>query len=118
MDARSTREVFEDHLELADRGEVEADIARNFAPDCVLLTGYGVFRGHAGVRDAAALLARQLPEGRFVYRTRLCEDDVAFLEWTGDSAPSRIPDGADSFVIRDGRIQTMTIHYTVESKTA
>jgi hypothetical protein len=38
MDERSTEHVFEDHLALAQRGDVEADLARNFAPDCVLLT--------------------------------------------------------------------------------
>jgi hypothetical protein len=29
-----------------------------------------------------------------------------------------VRDGADTFLIRDGRIQIMTIHYTVERKAA
>lgn len=40
--------------------------------------------------------------------------DVGFLEWTARAADgSRVEDGADSFVIRDGRIRAQTIHYTV-----
>lgn len=113
---RSTQDVFEDHLGLADAQDVATDIARNFAADCVLLTGYGVFRGHAGVREAAALLQRQLPDARFTYRTRMHEGEIAFLEWEAEATTASVHDGADSFLIRDGRIVAMTIHYTVRPK--
>ncbi len=114
--SRSTIEVFEDHLDLALKGDVATDIARNFSDECVLLTGYGVFRGHEGVREAADLLARQLPDARFEYVTRLFHDEVAFLEWRGYSEEAGVDDGADSFFIRDGRIRVMTIHYTVRDQ--
>lgn len=114
--ARGTREVLDDHLALADRGELETDIARNFDPGCVLLTSFGVFRGHAGVRRAAALLAHQLPQGHFTYRARLCHGELAFLQWDGDAAQGQVRDGADSFLIRDGRIHTMSIHYSVQPR--
>jgi hypothetical protein len=113
MSDRSTDEVFQDHLELAQQGNVEGDIARNFAPDCVLLTSYGVFRGHAGVRAAAALLDEQIGRTRYTYRTRLSHGEVAFLEWSAETERAIVDDGADSYWIRDGRIQVMTIHYTV-----
>ena len=60
MNERSTEEVLRDHLALAQLGDIETDIARNMAPDCVLMTSYGVFRGHEGVRDAAKLLDDQI----------------------------------------------------------
>jgi hypothetical protein len=113
---RSTEEVLEDHLALAQQGEVERDLARNLAPDCVLLTSYGVFRGHAGVRAAAALLDEQIGRTPYVYRTRLWHGELAFLEWTAESERAWIDDGADSYWIRDGRIQVMTIHYTVHRR--
>jgi len=117
MDSRSTEDVFLDHLARARRGDVEGDIQRNFSPDCVLLTTYGTFRGHEGVRAAARLLERQLgPGARYEYRTRVWDGEVAFLEWTADTERATVPDGADSFVIRDGRISAMTIHYTVQLK--
>jgi hypothetical protein len=114
--ARSTAEVFEDHLARADRGDVEGDIAANFAPDCVLLTSYGRFDGHSGVRAAAALLAEQAPEAKYLYTQRSVHGEIAFLEWTAVGRNAIIDDGADTFLIRDDRIHTMTIHYTVDSE--
>jgi len=116
MPIRSTQEVFDDHLQLARQGDIETDIARNYAEDCVLLTTYGVFKGHDGVREAAVLLDRQLPDARFVYRTRLVYGEIAFLEWTGESEHFRVEDGTDTFLIRDGKIQVMTFHYTLTTK--
>ena len=111
---RSTEEVFRDHLALAQAGDLETDLARNFAPECVLLTSFGTFRGHEGVRAAARLLAAQLGPAAYEYRTTLWSGDVAFLEWTAATERARVPDGADSFLIQAGRIRAMTIHYSVQ----
>jgi hypothetical protein len=111
---RSAREVFDDHLARADRGDVEGDIAANFATDCVLLTTYGRFEGSDGIRAAAELLAQQVPNARYEYTQRATHGDIAFLEWTAVGDGAAVRDGADSFLIRGGRVQVMTIHYTVE----
>jgi len=111
---RSSAEVFDDHLGRADRRDVDGDLAANFAPDCVILTTYGRFDGHAGARAAYALLTRQLPEARYRYTQRAVHGAIAFLEWTAAGRGGRIRDGADSFLVRNGRIEVMTIHYTVE----
>jgi hypothetical protein len=112
--ARSTREVYEDHLRLANDNDLEADLARNVAEDVVMLTGRGVFRGHDGVRELARQLMSEIPSGRWTYVTQLFEGPMAFLEWTVDEGPFRIRDGADSYLIEGGRIRMQTIHYTVE----
>ena len=114
MAGRTAREVLDDHLQLAADWDFETDLERNFADDVVLLTGYGVFRGKEGVRAKAKLLAEQLPGGRWTYRNVMAEGELGFLEWTGEGENgARVEDGADSYVIRDGRIRAMTIHYTV-----
>ncbi len=113
---RSASEVFEDHLILAQEGRLEEDLRRNCAEDIVLLTNYGTFRGHDGVREAAGLLNRQLPGGNFGYEVKLCHDNMCFLHWTGDSKDSNVADGADSFLIEDGKIKIQTIFYTVHGK--
>jgi len=110
---RSVVEVFEDHLARALIGDLEGDIAANFAPDCVLLTTYGRHDGHDGVRAAAAMLARHLPGGRIRYTNRLVHDEVAFLEWTAEAPGVCVRDGTHTLVIRDGRIEVVTVHYTV-----
>ncbi|MDX1487076.1 MAG: nuclear transport factor 2 family protein [Acidiferrobacterales bacterium] len=116
MKSRSVVEVFEDHLALAQRGDVETDLARNFAPDCVLLTSYGVFHGHDGARRAAQLLDEQIGKTTYIYRTKLFHGELAFLEWSASTDRAWIEDGADSYWIHDGRIRVMTAHYTVHPR--
>ncbi len=111
---RTAREVLDDHLRLANGWAFEEDLARNFSDDIVLLTGYGIFRGVEGVREKVRLLGEQLPGGRWNYRTIMAEGEMGFLEWTAEADNgARVEDGADSYLIRDGRIRAMTIHYTV-----
>lgn len=116
--ARSTREVFDDHLARADHGDIEGDIASNYSANCVLLTTYGRFEGVEGVRAAAALLEQQVPEAKYEYTQRVVHGDIAFLEWTARGRDAAVRDGADTFLIRDGRVQVMTIHYTVDCKSS
>lgn len=113
--ARAAAQVLADHLRESKSGSVEADLRRNFAEDVVLLTGRGVYRGHAGVRELNRMLMDELPNARFEYRTTIVEGEVGFLEWTAQANGARVDDGADSYVIRHGRIIAQTIHYTVES---
>jgi hypothetical protein len=111
---RSTEEVFEEHLALRASCDVELDIERNYAPDVVMLTCFGVFRGRDGVREGARLLQMQIGDARVTYVRRLVHRDVAFLEWTAESDSVRVEDGTDTFVIRNGHIVTKTFHYTVK----
>jgi hypothetical protein len=112
--SRTALDVLRDHLKLAESWEFETDLERNFSDDIVLLTGYGIFRGREGVRQKVKLLGEQLPGGRWTYRTVMAEGELGFLEWTAEADNgARVEDGADSYLIRDGRIRAMTIHYTV-----
>lgn len=113
---RSTREVLDDHLNLAaeENWNLEEDIRRNFAEDIFLLTGYGIYHGYDGIRQKARLLAEQLPGGRWNYVNIMAEGELGFLEWTAEADNgARVEDGADSYLVRNGRICAMTIHYTV-----
>ncbi|MGY1603174.1 nuclear transport factor 2 family protein [Geodermatophilus sp. SYSU D00815] len=111
---RTTREVLDDHLRLADEGAVEEDLARNVADDVVVLTARGVFHGHDGVRELARQLYEEIPSGRWTYVSTQVSGRMALLEWTVDAGPYRIPDGADSYLVEDGKIRAQTIHYTVQ----
>lgn len=112
---RSTEVVLMDHLRLRMDGDIEADLRRNYAEEAVLLTGYGIFRGHDGIRKSAGILNDLLSGAKFMYRTRLAYGSLAFLEWTAESDTMRVSDGADSYLIVDGRIIAQTIHYSLTS---
>jgi len=130
---RTAQEVLDDHLNLAEHwgaeGDieriaeedieriVEEDLRRNVLEDIVILINRGTFRGHEGARQLAQMLAEELPEHRsFEYTYRAAEGRMAFLEWAYEDAHRRVRDGADSYLIEDGKIVAQTIHYTVEQK--
>lgn len=113
--ARTTFEVFQDHLHLREEGNIAEDLERNYAEDAVLLTGYGIFSGHDGIRASAELLHQQLSGARYMYRTRLVHGKVAYLEWEAGGERIYVSNGADSYYIEDGRIRVQTIHYTLLS---
>jgi hypothetical protein len=122
LNRRSAEEVLRDHLDLAkDWGDapdmaalLEADLERNVSPDCVVLINRGTFRGHEGVRKLARMLEEELPEHRaFRYTYQAVAGRMAFLEWSYEDAHVRVTDGADSYLIEDGKIVAQTIHYTV-----
>ena len=114
LSKRSAREVLDDHLELAQSWDWKTDVERNFDEDIVLMTSYGVFRGLEGLRDKVRLLAQQMPGGKWTYHQIVVERKLGFLEWSGVAENgARVEDGADSYLIEDGRIQAMTIHYSV-----
>jgi hypothetical protein len=110
---RSTQEVLDDHLSTSFNGNVEDDLARNYAEDVVVVSNCGIEHGHDGMRRMAALLQAQLPECTFTYTLRLVAGDIGMLEWTGHSPAGSVRDGVDSYVIRDGRLIAQTIHYTL-----
>lgn len=100
MTERSTRDVVEDHLQQVRTGDIATDLRRNYAEDVVVLTGFGVFRGHDGMREANRLLQRQLSDARYRYRTLLDHGEIAFPEWSAESEHTRVDDGVDSYYVR------------------
>lgn len=111
--ARSAKEVLDDHLHESNEGTIDDDLARNFAEDAIFLTSYGVLHGHDGIRQLNQRLQEELPGATYEYHNKLVVGKVDFLEWTARTDDAVIEDGADTYVIRGGRIIAQTIHYTV-----
>jgi hypothetical protein len=114
---RSAEDVLDDHLRASKSGSLEDDLQRNYAPDVVVLCEKGVFHGHDGMRELAETLRRELPDATFAYRTKRVAGELGLLEWTAESADATVDDGADSYVIRDGRIVGQTVHYSIRRKS-
>jgi hypothetical protein len=110
--SRSTRDVFDDHLDLAQQGLLYDNITRKLLGDCVILTNRGAFRGHEGRRQLASLLQQEIPDAEHGYINRLVESRFALLERTAVT----VNDGADSFVIENGKLVAQTIHYTLSAR--
>lgn len=109
--SRSTKEVFEDHLQLRIYGDLEADLSRNYSDTVVLLTENSNLRGHDALRLSAGRLADQLPNGKFEFLSKQVSGPYALLIWQADSDRFKVIGGADTFLIEDGKIQMQSIHY-------
>ena len=113
---RTPEEVFDHHAAALGAGDLD-EIVADYSDDAVFISPAGVLHGKAGIREAfSKLLADAGPDPELALKTRLFEGDILFLEWTADSAASRIDDGIDTFVFRDGRIRVQTVRYTVQRK--
>ena len=110
---RTAQQVLDDHLSLAQARKIDEDLERNYAEDCVVLTVRGKYRGHDGLRELADLLGKEVRDAEYKYILKLVEDRFGYLEWTADDGNVAIDDGADSYVVENGKIVMQTIHYTL-----
>jgi hypothetical protein len=113
---RSPREVFESHLALRQQHRLEDDLALNYDERVVQLTAWSGRRcGHDGVRAGARELRQLLPGATYEYVLREVDGEVAFLVWNARSPGGTVHGGADTFLIRGGKIVVQTIAYRVPS---
>ncbi len=112
---RTPEEVFQHHAQALGAGDLDKIIA-DYADDAVLITPAGVRRGREGIRAAFTQLLADVPDAAWDLKTQIYEDDVLFLEWAADAAATRVEDGIDTFVFRDGLIRVQTVRYTLLHK--
>ncbi|HEX9541161.1 MAG TPA: nuclear transport factor 2 family protein [Streptosporangiaceae bacterium] len=109
---RTPEEVFQHHAQALGAGDLD-EIVADYADDAVFITPAGV-RG--GIRAAFTQLLADVPNASWDLKTQIYEDDVLFLEWAADAAMTRVEDGIDTFVFRDGLIRVQTVRYTLQRK--
>jgi hypothetical protein len=110
---RTPQEVFAHHAQALGAGDLDG-IVEDYADDAVFITPDGVLRGKEGVRQGFVKLLADVPHADWGLPTQLYEDDVLFLEWTATSAATKVEDGIDTFVFRDGLIRVQTVRYTLQ----
>jgi hypothetical protein len=93
LSSRTAQEVLDDHLNLAENWGGEVGFERGLEED----------------------LRRNSTED-IVIIYRAVEGRMAFLEWAYEDDKVRVRDGADSYLIENGKIVAQTIYYTVEQK--
>ena len=111
--ARSPQEVFAHHAQALGAGDLD-EIVADYADDAVVISPTGVLRGADGVRTAFTQLLADVPNATWDLPTQIYEGDVLFLEWTADAGATRVDDGVDTFVFRDGMIRVQTLRYTLQ----
>jgi ketosteroid isomerase-like protein len=109
---RTPEEIFQHHAQALGAGDLD-EIVADYADEAVFITPTGVRRGKDGIRAAFTQLLADVPDATWDLKTQIYEDDVLFLEWAADAAATRVEDGIDTFVFRDGLIRVQTLRYTL-----
>jgi hypothetical protein len=110
---RTPEEVFGHHAQALGAENLE-EILADYRDDAVLIVQKKIYRGRQGVRQVFAQLLSEVPHAQWEVDTVYAEDAL-YLEWKARSAGSHIDDGIDTFIFRDGLIQTQTVRYTVQT---
>ena len=113
MAGRSPQEVFQHHAEVLIGGDLEG-IVSDYSDDAVFITPAGVLRGKDGVREGFTQLLKDVPNAEWAVPTQIFEGDVLFIEWSATAASTKVTDGVDTFIFRDGEIVLQTVRYTLE----
>lgn len=106
---RTPQEVFAHHGQALAAGDLD-EIVADYADDSFVITPAGIARGKEGIRQLFVKLLDDIPNALWDLKTQIFEGDILFLEWTANSAVSRVDDGVDTFVetARSGRIPSGT----------
>jgi len=110
---RTPEEVFQHHAQALGAGDLD-EIVADYSDDAVFITPAGVKRGKAGIREAFTQLLADVPNANWALPTQIYDGDVLFLEWTATSASTKVEDGIDTFIFRDGEIRLQTVRYTLQ----
>jgi hypothetical protein len=111
--ARTPQEIFRHHAEALGAADIDA-IVSDYADDAIFITPDGTLRGKDGVRQAFEKLTSDVPGAEWELPTQHYEDDILLLEWKATSAHTKVEDGIDTFVFRDGMIRVQTVRYTLQ----
>jgi ketosteroid isomerase-like protein len=115
MAERTPQEVFAHHAQALGAGDLDG-IVSDYSDDAVFITPAGVLRGKDGIRQAFTKLLSDVPNASWELPTQIYEGDILLLEWKAESARTRVEDGIDTFVFRDGLIRVQTVRYTLIPK--
>ncbi|MBM3237294.1 hypothetical protein FJZ31_13455 [Candidatus Poribacteria bacterium] len=111
------KDVLMHHLQAIGEGNIDAIMA-DYAEDAVLFTPNGALHGHNEIRALfEAMVAGILPPGsNFEMLQQIIEGEIAYIVWSAESVNYNMPLGTDTFIIRDGKIQTQTFAAQMEVK--
>ena len=110
---RSPQEVFQHHAQALGAGDLD-EIVADYADDAVFITPGGIKRDKDGIREAFTELLADVPDAAWDLKTAIYEGDALFLEWAATSAATKVEDGIDTFIFRDGLIRLQTVRYTLQ----
>ena len=110
--SRTPEEVLSHHAKALRSGDVE-QVLKDFTDLSVLITLDRTYRGRNEIREFYTTLVTALPDAEWSAE-RVFEGNVLLVHWTAKSSGSKVTDGTDTFIFRDGMIAVQTVRATLE----
>ena len=114
LSQRTPEEIFAHHGAALGAEDLDATVL-DYAEDAVLITPDRVLHGKEPIRDFFAGVFQALPQAQWGVRPTYV-GDVLFLLWTADSTKASVSDGVDTFIFKNGLIQTQTVYCTIRAR--
>lgn len=114
LSQRTPEEIFTHHAQALGAEDLDATVL-DYAGDAVLITPDSVLRGKEPIREFFAGVFQALPKAQWGVKTSYV-NNVLFLLWTADSEKAYVSDGVDTFIFKNGLIQTQTVYCTIKTK--
>jgi ketosteroid isomerase-like protein len=114
----AARDVLQNHLEAFGQGDVNR-ILSDYAPDAVLFTSDGTFKGADAIRALFERLIKEFgkPGATFNMQRQVVEGDYAYILWTAETADNVYELATDTFVIRNGKIVAQSFTTKINPKS-
>ena len=113
--ARSTQQVFNDHMDALARGDMPALMA-DYADDAVMLTIDQAYVGKAAIQGFFAATFAAMPHAKLTGTGLQVQGDYLLVSWTGDSDTVTVPNGNDTFYIHGDKIHMQSVWFTLLPK--
>lgn len=113
----TTESVLDHHLDAFANQKLDA-VMEDYDDDSVVITNMGTFRGLEEIEGLFSDLFAEFsqPGSEIEVTKEEIEDDLAYITWHGETPDNDYEFATDTFIIRDGIIETQTFAGKTEPK--
>jgi ketosteroid isomerase-like protein len=112
--ARSTKLVLDDHMAALESGDISRIMA-DYADDAILIVPDGAVVSKWAIQAGFENMIQGFPNVKFTGQ-EIVEGDTLLAAWSAESDAATMPQGVDTFVVRDDKIQRQTAWVVVHPK--
>jgi ketosteroid isomerase-like protein len=116
--ARTTTESVLEHHLTAFNEQNMSELLADYTDESVIISNMGTFHGLDEIKSLAEPMFAEIsqPDVSFTIDEQVVEGDVAYIVWHAETPDNVYELGTDTYVIRDGGIETQTFTAKVTPK--
>lgn len=113
----TTADVVEHHLLAAGEGDV-SEILKDYTDESVMISNMGTFRGLEEIESAITGFMEEFSQAdaEIVQDELIVEGDIGYFVWHAETPDNVYEFGTDTYVVRDGVIESQTFAAKVTPK--